>query len=49
MLWSCRLRPQTDVGGGALGAAEKMTGKIMGDPGKQARSREREVRSPSIE
>ena len=34
-------------GGGTLGAAEKMTGKIMGDPGKQARGREREVCSPS--
>ncbi|KAI9437414.1 hypothetical protein BJY52DRAFT_1230072 [Lactarius psammicola] len=31
------------------GAAEKMAGKIMGDPGKQARGREREVHSPSIE
>ncbi|KAI9434822.1 hypothetical protein H4582DRAFT_1974973 [Lactarius indigo] len=30
----------------AMGAAEQMTGKIMGDQGKQARGREREVQVP---
>ena len=29
---------------GALGAAEQMTDKIMGDSGKQTRGRERDVR-----
>ncbi len=32
---------RADVGGGgALGAAEKMAGKVMGDSGQQGRGRE---------
>ena len=30
-------------GCGALGTAEKMVGKVTGDPGKQARGEERKV------
>lgn len=38
------LLAEADVKGvGALGAADKLVGKITGDPGKQARGREREV------
>jgi hypothetical protein len=40
--------PQADVKGGGVfilipGAGERMAGKITGDPGMQARGRERQV------